>query len=127
MSTFGLRIARLNHAQITVPRGAEKQAREFYCGVLGLPEIAKPDSLAGRGGFWVQLGDQQLHVGTEDDVDRQATKAHLAYEVTDVEAWRVHLEAHDCKVLESAPIPGFARFETRDPFGNRLEMIQPLD
>lgn len=58
MSTFNLRIARLNHAQITIPRGAEEQAREFYCGVLGLPEIAKPDSLAGRGGFWVQLGDQ---------------------------------------------------------------------
>lgn len=29
--------------------------------------------------------------------------------------------------LNHAPIPGFARFETRDPFGNRLEMIQPLD
>ena len=24
-------------------------------------------------------------------------------------------------------IPGFARFEARDPFGNRFECIQPLE
>lgn len=76
----------LHHAQITIPIGAEAQARAFYCGVLGLPEIAKPASLQGRGGFWVQVGAAQLHVGTEDGVDRAATKAHLAYLVSDLAA-----------------------------------------
>ena len=32
----------------------------------------------GRGGFWLQVGDMQIHVGVEDDVDRAATRAHLA-------------------------------------------------
>lgn len=121
-----MRIEGLHHAQITIPKGAEAEARKFYCEVLGLPEIEKPESLQGRGGFWLQVGDQQVHVGTEDGVDRKASKAHLAYQVKDVAAWQVHLQEHGIKVLESVPIPGFARFEARDPFGNRFEMIEPL-
>ena len=117
----------LHHAQITVPRGAEADARRFYCEVLGLPEIEKPDSLKARGGFWLQVGDRQVHVGTEDGVDRTATKAHLAYEVTDVEDWRHRLNGHGVRPLDSVPIEGFDRFETRDPFGNRIEFIQRLN
>ena len=41
----------LHHAQITIPNGAEKEAKQFYCNVLGLEEIEKPKSLKGRGGF----------------------------------------------------------------------------
>lgn len=118
-------IRRINHVQITVPKGAEDQARAFYCGVLGLREIAKPESLAGRGGFWLAIGDQQIHVGTEDGFDRLTTKAHVAYEVENVAAWRQRLEANGAQIGDSVPIPGYERFETRDPFGNRIEFIQP--
>ena len=41
-------ITAIHHVQITIPPGAEDQARAFYCGVLGLREIEKPASLAGR-------------------------------------------------------------------------------
>lgn len=119
-------IGRLNHVQITIPRGAEAEGRAFYCGVLGLPEIDKPASLAGRGGFWLQVGPQQVHVGVEDGVDRTLTKAHVAYEVDDVAAWRARLTERGIEIGDSAPIPGFERFEFRDPFGNRVELIQPL-
>lgn len=117
-------IVGLHHAQLTVPRGAEAAARAFYCGVMGLPEIPKPLSLQGRGGFWLQVGDRQVHVGTEDGFDRATTKAHLAYEVADVAAWGAHLSGNGIEVLDSVPIEGFERFEFRDPFGNRCEMIQ---
>lgn len=116
----------LHHAQITVPKGAEEEARRFYCGVLGLPEVEKPASLAGRGGFWLQAGDHQVHVGTEEGVARAATKAHLAYLVDDLEAWRARLAQEGVEALEGVPIPGYARFEFRDPFGNRAELIQAL-
>lgn len=115
----------IHHVQITVPDDREDDARVFYCGVLGLVEAPKPGSLAGRGGFWLQAGQQQVHVGTEGDVDRAATKAHLAYEVSDIEYWRQALEAQSITILDSVPIPGCARFEFRDPFGNRVELIQP--
>lgn len=116
----------LHHAQITIPRGAEAQGRLFYCDLLGLPEIAKPQSLQGRGGFWLQVGVQQVHVGTEDGVDRKASKAHLAYLVDDIQTWQTLFLARGIAILDGVPIPGYARFEIRDPFGNRIEFIQSL-
>ncbi len=120
-------ILRLHHAQITIPKGAEEQGRAFYCGLLGLPEIEKPESLQERGGFWLQVGDRQVHVGTEEGVERTATKAHLAYEVDDVAAWRERLQEHGISILDAVPIPSYARFEFRDPFGNRVEFLQTLE
>jgi catechol 2,3-dioxygenase-like lactoylglutathione lyase family enzyme len=121
-----LKIERLHHVQITIPQGAEDQARAFYCTLLGLQEIEKPDSLKHMGGFWLELGGQQIHVGTEDGFDRNITKAHLAYQVDDVLAWRKKLSGAGFKIGDSIPIPGYDRFEFRDPFGNRVEFIQPL-
>lgn len=119
-------ITRLNHAQITIPKGMEDAARAFYCGVLALREIEKPESLKGRGGFWLALGDVQVHIGAEDGFDRTSTKSHLAYEVRDCAYWLERLTVAGVTVAESVPIPGYERFEFRDPFGNRVEIIQPL-
>ncbi len=119
-------LLQIHHAQITIPKGEEEKAREFYCDFLGLKEIAKPASLQNRGGFWMELSGFQIHVGTENDFDRTKTKAHLAYEVKDLESWRESLENQGIKVLESVPIPNFNRFEFRDPFGNRVEFLEKL-
>jgi catechol 2,3-dioxygenase-like lactoylglutathione lyase family enzyme len=115
---------RLHHVQITVPRGAEDAARAFYCDVLGLREVKKADALVARGGFWMRCGDLQVHVGVEDGVERSATKAHVAYQVDDLEAMRSRLIAVGVEPLEGIPIPGMSRFEIRDPFGNRVELLQ---
>ena len=120
------RVSRVHHVQITVPTGREADARAFYAGVLGLLEIDKPASLQGRGGLWLDGGDVQLHIGTEDGFDRSTTKGHVAYEVSDIAPWRVKLASLGLPILESVPIPGYDRFEFRDPFGNRVELIQPL-
>jgi catechol 2,3-dioxygenase-like lactoylglutathione lyase family enzyme len=117
-------ILRVQHAQITIPKGAETEAREFYCEFLGLEEVPKPESLQGRGGFWMQLGAFQVHVGTEDGFDRTQTKAHVAYQVENLEGWREKLEERGVKILEGIPIPNYNRFEFRDPFGNRVEFLE---
>jgi catechol 2,3-dioxygenase-like lactoylglutathione lyase family enzyme len=117
-------ILKVQHAQITIPKGAEAEAREFYCEFLGLEEVAKPESLQGRGGFWMQTGAFQVHIGTEDDFDRSKTKAHLAYEVENLEGWREKLETRGVRILEGVPIPNYKRFEFRDPFGNRVEFLE---
>ncbi|NRD79912.1 VOC family protein [Bacillus sp. BRMEA1] len=116
----------LHHAQITIPKGTEEQGKEFYCKILGLSEVKKPDSLKGRGGFWLEVGDRQIHVGTEDDFDRLKTKAHIAYQVDNIKYWRKVIEENNIKILQGVPIPNFERFEFRDPFGNRVEMIQEI-
>ena len=116
-----------HHAQISIPIGAEDQARAFYCGVLGLTEIPKPESLAGRGGFWIELGNFQIHMGIENDIDRQKTKAHVAYLVVDLAAWRSRLLEAGIETINGIPIPGYDRFEFRDPFGNRVEFLEKTD
>jgi catechol 2,3-dioxygenase-like lactoylglutathione lyase family enzyme len=116
-------LLRVQHVQITIPAGMEESAREFYCTFLGLAQIPKPASLQGRGGFWMQSDGFPIHVGTEE-FDRTQTKAHIAYEVRNLEEWRAKLEDRGLKILESVPIPGFDRFEFRDPFGNRVEFME---
>jgi catechol 2,3-dioxygenase-like lactoylglutathione lyase family enzyme len=117
-------ILSIHHVQITIPKSAEAAARAFYCDLLGLLEIEKPDPLKNRGGFWVSVGSQSVHIGTEEGIDRTQTKAHIAYQVDDLSYWRKHLTENGIRIEESIPIPGFDRFEFRDPFGNRVEMIQ---
>jgi catechol 2,3-dioxygenase-like lactoylglutathione lyase family enzyme len=116
-------ILRLHHVQITIPTDGETIARAFYLDLLGLIEIPKPDSLKARGGFWLSLAGQEIHVSCEDNVNRLATKAHIAYEVSNLEFWRSKLQAAGFELFDGVPIPGFDRLETRDPFGNRLELI----
>lgn len=117
-------ILKVQHAQITIPVGEEEKAREFYCELLGLREIPKPESLKQRGGFWMELSGFQIHVGTENDFDRKATKAHLAYEVENLESWREKSKAQNIEILDGVKIPNYERFEFRDPFGNRVEFLE---
>ncbi len=120
------RIVRLHHVQITIPPGQEDAARSFYCTLLGLCEVGKPKSMAGRGGFWLELGALHIHIGVEDPgVDRSATRAHIAYQVANLEEWRSTLKAHGIALIEPPPLPGFARVQFRDPFGNMIEFVQP--
>jgi catechol 2,3-dioxygenase-like lactoylglutathione lyase family enzyme len=117
-------ILKIHHAQITVAASDFEAARSFYCNIMGLSEIPKPAALESRGGLWLKAGQHQLHIGIQDNVNRHATKAHIAYEVGNVNDWRTHLKRAAVKILDSIPIPGYDRFEFRDPFGNRIELIQ---
>src|SRR4051812_15502357 len=119
-----MKLLGVNHAQISIPKGSEGEARRFYCDFLGLVEIQKPDSLQGRGGFWATVGGFQVHFGAEVGFDPRATRSHIAYEVADLGAWRVRLMDRGIEAKEGIPIPGYDRFEFRDPFGNRVEFMQ---
>ena len=45
-----MQIIGLDHVQVAAPVGAEDDARRFYGGLLGLPELDKPAALQNRGG-----------------------------------------------------------------------------
>jgi catechol 2,3-dioxygenase-like lactoylglutathione lyase family enzyme len=117
-------IAGFHHAEITIPTGGEAAARAFYQGILGLTEVEKPESLKLRGGFWLQLGAFQVHIGIEDGVERGATKAHLAYEVSDLASMRQVITSAGLLWKEGIKILGYLRAESRDPFKNRIEFLQ---
>ena len=119
-----MKITGLNHANITVPCGAEDEARRFYCQLLGLTEVGKPDALKLNGGLWVMAGTMPVHIGVEDGVLRHKTKVHLAYEVDDLASWQAHLQQAGIEAQPNTPFPGYVRIMLRDPFGTRVELIQ---
>lgn len=114
----------IDHVQIAMPRGEEDAARRFYGGVLGLAEIQKPANLAKRGGVWFVAGARHLHLGVEDGF-RPAKKAHPAFRVEDLAALRLRCIAAGYPPVEDEPLPGYRRFYLVDPFGNRLEFLEP--
>jgi catechol 2,3-dioxygenase-like lactoylglutathione lyase family enzyme len=104
--------------QVAAPAGCEEAAREFYGTLLGLEEVAKPESLRGRGGVWFE----QLHVGVEEDF-RPARKAHPALAVENLDELASRLSAAGSRVEWNEEIPGVRRFFTFDPWGNRVELL----
>lgn len=114
----------LHHAQLAMPVGGEDQARRFYSDVLGLAEVAKPPVLAARGGAWFRAGGLELHLGVEDDFS-PARKAHPGILVTDVDDVVRRLAAAGQDHAWDTELPGFRRVYAHDPFGNRLEFLQP--
>lgn len=113
---------RLHHVQIAAPPNREAEARSFYVGVLGMEEIPKPATLAGRGGIWLRLAGGELHLGVEPEF-RPARKAHPAFEVDDLDELRQRLHDHGLPTQDDVLLPGRRRFYVQDPFGNRLEFV----
>ncbi len=117
-------IVDLDHVQIAMPRDGEDEARRFYGEALGLPELPKPANLARRGGLWFAIGGRQLHLGVEEGF-RPARKAHPAFRVAGLAAFRARIVAAGHAPVDDEPLPGYDRFYLSDPFGNRLEFLEP--
>ena len=118
-------IAAIEHVQLAMPPGKESAARDFYQGILGIPEVPKPPHLAKRGGAWFERGALKIHLGVEADF-RPARKAHPALLVVDLEALVVRLKERGVEVIDDDPMEGYLRVYISDPFGNRIELMEPL-
>lgn len=118
---------RLHHVQVACPPGGEEGARRFWVDGLGLVEVAKPDSLAGRGGAWFRADAAEIHVGVEDPFT-PARKAHPALvldSVTDLEqaAQRLGTLGFEVDWSERRSFPGYQRCHVFDAHGNRVELL----
>lgn len=114
----------IDHVQLAMPAGAEDQARAFYEGLLGIAWVAKPPAMAARGGCWFESGAVRLHLGVEADF-RPARKAHPALLVDGLGALRRRLVAAGVAVRDDEELEGVDRAFVDDPFGNRLELLEP--
>ncbi len=119
------RIIALDHVQLAMPRGGETEARRFYADLLGIPEAPKPANLAARGGCWFEGPGLKVHLGVAKDFS-PARKAHPAFIVDDLFVLVARLQAAGFEVIEDEPLAGLARRYVSDPFGNRIELMQPL-
>ena len=119
MSTPGV-----HHVQIAIPKAGEPLARQFYGDILGLTEVPKSENLQGRGGVWFETGTIQLHLGVDPSFT-PSTKAYVAFECPDLPLMRKRLASSGIAIVDDGPLPGFDRFYTSDPFGNRVELLSP--
>lgn len=115
----------VHHVQLAMPSGQEAAAREFFVDVLGMTQIDKPVVLAARGGVWFRAGAVELHLGVADDF-RPARKAHPGIIVDNLEALVRRLADAGQPVQWDRNFPGFRRVYAHDPFGNRLEFLEPV-
>jgi catechol 2,3-dioxygenase-like lactoylglutathione lyase family enzyme len=115
----------IDHVQLAMPPGGEPEARAFYADALGIPEVPKPPHLASRGGCWFESDTVKIHLGVEKDF-RPAKKAHPAFLVTGLAGLAERLRGLGYAVVDDEPLEGYDRLYVSDPFGNRVELMEPL-
>lgn len=123
MSDGRMKVLALDHVQLAMPVGREAEARTFYSGILGIPEVAKPPHLAKRGGCWFERADLKVHLGVDPDF-RPARKAHLALRVENLAALKAALLNAGYSLRPDEPLEGHERTYVDDPFGNRIELLE---
>jgi catechol 2,3-dioxygenase-like lactoylglutathione lyase family enzyme len=107
-----------------MPAGGEDLARSFYAGILGIREMPKPANLAKRGGCWFERDDLKIHLGVDPDF-RPARKAHVALLISNLRELQEKLRASGYVLKEDEPLEDYHRIYVDDPFGNRIELMEP--
>ena len=65
-----------------------------------------------------------MHLGVEAGF-RPARKAHPALLVDDLPALLATLRAAEVSIVDDEPLEGYDRVYVEDPFGNRIELMEP--
>jgi catechol 2,3-dioxygenase-like lactoylglutathione lyase family enzyme len=116
---------RLHHVNIVVKPGETEQLLSFYTDVLGLRQVEKPTEGTTGGGAWFDINESnQLHISERSDAVMHADM-HFALVVDDFDAVLGRLAAANAPWKSQADLFGGRRGSTRDPLGNRLELLEP--
>ena len=118
-------ILALHHVSLLVADA--ERARQFYCDLLDLPVLARPD--LGFPGYWLGLGEaQQLHLMQLPDPDAKTGRAehggrdrHFALQVADLAPFIAKLERAGVSYTRSRS--GRASIFFRDVDGHALELL----
>jgi catechol 2,3-dioxygenase-like lactoylglutathione lyase family enzyme len=89
-----------------------------------MTEVEKPAGMTPRGGAWFRAGSVELHLGIDSEF-RPALRAHPALLVDDLDDVVARLQAAGQDATWDDQFPGHRRIYAADPFGNRLEFLQP--
>lgn len=116
---------RVNHVNISIPKGREDECTAFYEGVLGLRRAWRPDEIRGPGVWYEIGGEPQLHIGYTDNFSGNLMGNHFAIEIDDRDGLIERLKSHGIEIEgpNHMMYDNSDRLFCRDPFGNRLEFI----
>lgn len=114
---------RLQHVNVVVPPGQTDAVVPFYEQVLGLARVPKPAEGVASSGAWFDIAPgQQVHV-SERAGDRHPDQ-HFGLVVDDFADVRQRLATVGAPWTEQADLFGGRRGFTRDPAGNRVELLE---
>jgi len=115
---------RLHHVNIVVKPGQTDQVVAFYTDVLGLELTAKPTQGTSPGGAWFDIDDQtQMHISERADAVMH-DDMHFALVVDDFDGVLGRLAEAGAEWREQPDLFGGRRGSTRDPVGNRIELLE---
>ena len=103
-----------------------ERAEHFYGNAIGLSKVERSLKYPGA---WYQIGEFQLHLivapavpSTQQNPEKWGRNPHIALAVTDLEAAKHQLFAHNYPIQMSAS--GRAALFIQDPDGNIIELSQ---
>ena len=115
-----MKVVALEHVSVTSPGDLEDEVVSWYRDLLGLEQMEKPEG-AREKGAWFRIGDQQVHVMIDEHNPPKVS--HFALVVDDFSEVVERLRGAGCHIEQARPVPGRKRFFTRDPAGNRIEIV----
>jgi catechol 2,3-dioxygenase-like lactoylglutathione lyase family enzyme len=116
---------RLHHVNIVVGPGETEQLIGFYTEVLGFSRIDKPVEGTTPGGAWFDINaSNQLHISERSDAVMHEDM-HFGLVVDDFDAVIKRLAAAGAPWREQPDLFGGRRGSTKDPLGNRVELLEP--
>jgi catechol 2,3-dioxygenase-like lactoylglutathione lyase family enzyme len=115
-------VPRLHHVNVTCHRDATATVAAFYREVLRLAPIDKAPGTDPAGAWFAVDGATQVHVSEREAPAHR--DAHFALVVDDLPALIERLQAGGHEWSPAPPIFGGGRGFTRDPAGNRIELLE---
>ncbi len=115
--------ARLHHVNVVAPPGGTEAAVRFYRDVLGLARVPKPVEGTAPTGAWFAIDDTTaLHVSERAGAPHP--QVHFGLVVDDFDATLARLAQAGAGWSEQPDVFGGRRGFTRDPHGNRIELLE---
>ena len=117
----GFEVLAVDHVQVTAPEELIEETCAWYANCLGLEQMAKPEGTRPVGS-WFKAGEQEVHVSVDEHNPHKT--AHFGMVVNDFGSMIERLRGAGCHIEQASEIPGRHRCYTRDPAGNRIELVQ---
>ena len=114
---------RIHHVNVVVPPGRTESVLMFYVHVLGLRHAPKPIAGVAQSGAWFDIDDRtQLHVSEREGSAHP--QSHFGLVLDDFDAVLDRVRSSGASWEEQPDIFGGRRGFTRDPVGNRIELLE---
>ena len=115
---------RLHHVNIVVKPGQTRLVLDFYTGVLGLTPAQKPADGTSPGGAWFDIDDHtQMHISERADAVMHEDM-HFALVLDDFDGVLARISDAGAEWRAQPDLFGGRRGSTRDPVGNRIELLE---